>query len=146
MEKIILYEDKNLLDEISSDLKQFNPLLEKVKANYEALELGDFTNNIFKEIALKGVGKIESDFTENLEKQIDKLEVINSILRENLSNGCRPIFQKFANSVVALRRFKPDTYSRITPLKLKFISYENDEFFLSEKDKEEILENSLKYS
>lgn len=144
MERILLQEDKGLLAEISGDLTQFMPLLEKVKVNYEALELEDFTNDLFKEITLEGVGRIENDFTENLEKQIDKLEVTNSILRENLSNGCKPIFQKFANSVIKLRRFKPDTYSRLVPLKLKFISYKNNEFFLSEKDKEDILENDCR--
>lgn len=140
MKRVLIHEDKNLLDEISSDLKQYQPLLEEVRVNYLALELGNFTNDILKEITQSGIKRIEDNFIENLDKQIDKLEVTNSVLRENLLNGSKPMFQSFSNSVAELKRFKPDTFSRTTPLRLKFISFKDDEFHLSESDKKEILE------
>lgn len=144
MKRVLLHENNNLLGEISSDLNQYLPLLKEVKKSYENLELGDFTNEIFKEIILTGTNGIDTRFTENLKKQIEKLEVTSSILKENILNGSRTLFQDFANKVSLLKRFKPDTFSRINYLKLNFISYQSNGFYLSEENKEQILENECR--
>ncbi|MHB1106563.1 MAG: hypothetical protein ACYCZ2_09390 [Lutibacter sp.] len=144
MEKILLYEDKNLLNEICGDLSQYLPVLTKVKKNYNNLEMGNFNNKIFKEIVLVGIVGIEDNFTKYLENQMKKMDVTNSVLKQNLLNGCRPLFQSFANSVSELKKFKPETYSRNTRLKLKHISFNDEVFCLSNNDKEEILEDECR--
>ena len=50
MTRILIQENKNLLFEISSDLKQYLPHLDQVKKSYENLQLGNFSNEILKEI------------------------------------------------------------------------------------------------
>lgn len=60
MERILIHENKNLLSEIKTDLKQYLPLLEKVKKSYEGLQLGNFTNDILKEIVNNGTRQIEN--------------------------------------------------------------------------------------
>lgn len=142
--RILLFEDKPLMNEICGDLNQYLPFLNRVKKNYDNLEMGAFSNEIFKEIVLKGIVGIEDNFTKYLENQMEKMDVTNSVLKQNLLNGCKPLFQRFVDSVNELKKFKPDTYSRVTGLKLKFISFKNEVFYLSENDKEEILENNCR--
>ncbi len=144
MKRVLLKEDKNLLIEICGDLNQYLPLLNKVKKNYDNLEMGAFSNEIFKEIVLKGIVGIEDNFTKYLENQIKKMDVTNSVLIQNLLNGCKPLFQKLADSVNELKKFKPETYSRHTGLKLKYISFNDEVFCLSINDKEEILEDNCR--
>ncbi|EKT4509607.1 hypothetical protein AAIP42_001007 [Flavobacterium psychrophilum] len=144
MKRVLLHENSNLLGEISSDLNQYLPLLKEVKMSYENLELGDFTNEIFKELLSTGTNGIDIRFTEHLKKQIEKLEVTSSVLKENLLNGSKTLFQDFANKVSLLKRFKPDTFSRTNYLKLNFISYQNIGFYLSDENKEQILENECR--
>ncbi|WP_206758557.1 hypothetical protein, partial [Tenacibaculum finnmarkense] len=79
-----------------------------------------------------------------LKKQIEKLEVKSSVLKENLLSGSKPLFQDFSNKVSLLKKFKPDTFSRINYLKLNFISYQNNSFCLSDENKEQILENECR--
>lgn len=144
MKRILLHEDENLLNEISFDLNQYIPLLQKVKTSYETLELDNFCNDILKEITLGGIKNIKNNFNKNLEKQIENLKVTNSVLKENLLKGSQLVFQNFEETVKELKRFKPETYSRVTGLKLQFISYKNEVFYLSKKDKESILENDCR--
>lgn len=144
MKKVLLHEDRNLMSEISSDLNKYLPLLKEVKKSYENLELGDFTNEIFKELVLHGTKGISQKFNKHLEKQIEKLEVTSSILIENLLTGTKPLITEFENKVFLLKKFKPDTYSRSSYLKLDFISYQNNCFYLSDEDKEQILEHDCR--
>lgn len=144
MKRVLLQENSKLLIEISSDLKQYLPLLKKVQNSYESLELLDFNDEVLKEIVLSGTKGIEAKFIENLEIQIKKLEVKNSVFKENLMNGSKPLLLKFTDSVKELKRFRPDTYSRLNYLKLNFISFKNNEFYLSDENKEQILENECR--
>ena len=55
MEKrILIKEDLHLFRQIATDLKQFMPVLNETKASFECLEIGAFTNEIFKETVLLG--------------------------------------------------------------------------------------------
>jgi hypothetical protein len=144
MKRVLLHENSSLLHEISSDLNQFMPLLKEVQNSYESLELGDFTDDILKEVVSTGTKAIELKFTENLKRQIEKLEVTSSVLKENLLSGSKPLFSDFANKVLLLKRFKPETFSRTKHLKLNFISFQNNTFYLSSENKEQILENECR--
>lgn len=48
MAKVLLSDDSVLLNKIVGDLQQFNCLLERLKAQYEALGLGNLTDEVFK--------------------------------------------------------------------------------------------------
>lgn len=87
MERILIHENKNLLSEISTDLKQYLPLLQQVKKSYENLQLGNFSNDILKEIIKPGTGQIEKSFNESLNDQIEKAGISNTIVKSNLLKG-----------------------------------------------------------
>lgn len=144
MKRILLQENASLLREISSDLNQYVPLLKEVKSSFELLELSPWSNDILKEIVLTGANGIEKRFTEHLANQIEKTQLTSSILKENILSGSKSLFQDFAQKVSLLKKFKPDTYSRQKYLKLNFISYENNIFYLSDENKEQILENECR--
>ncbi|SNB15564.1 hypothetical protein KU06112801_470009 [Flavobacterium psychrophilum] len=59
-------------------------------------------------------------------------------------NGSKPLLQDFIDKVSLLKRFRPETYSRNNYLKLNFISFENGTFYLSNENKEQILENECR--
>lgn len=144
MKRELLQENRNLFGEICSDLNEYLPLLKQVQNSYENLELGDFSNEILKGLISPGVNGISKRFTEHLEKQIEKLEVTSSVVKENLLNGSKLLLLKFMESVQELKKFRPETYSRNNYLKLNFISFENGTFYLSKENKEQILENDCR--
>lgn len=144
MKKQLIHQDTNLLLEICTDLSQYLPILNEVKKSYENLELDEFSNEIFKEIISNGTNRINIKFLENFENQLKRLQITSVVLKENLLNGSDLLFKEFESNVSTLKRFRPETFSRLKYLKLNFISYSNNKFYLSEENKEQILENECR--
>ncbi len=144
MERILIHENKNLLFEISTDLNQYSPFLEKVKKSYENLQLGNFSNEILKKIIKSGTEQIEKSFTESLNDQIEKAGISNTILKSNILKDSEQLYFSFLENTRELKRFKPETYSRRNFLKLNVISYLNGSFTLTDENKEQILENECR--
>lgn len=144
MKRVLIHENKDLLIQISRDLKQYLPLLEQVKKSYENLKLGDFSQDILNEIVKSGTRQIQNRFDESLEDQIDKSGIENSILRDNILKGSEKLFVEFSENCKELKRFKPETFSRNNYLKLNVISFENGTFYLTDENKEQILENECR--
>ena len=144
MTRILIQENKNLLFEISSDLKQYLPHLDQVKKSYENLQLGNFSNEILKEIIKSGTAQIEKSFTESLNDQIEKAGISNTILKSNILKDSEQLYFSFLENTRELKRFKPETYSRRNFLKLNVISYLNGSFTLTDENKEQILENECR--
>ena len=144
MERILIHENKNLLSEISTDLKQYLPLLQQVKKSYENLQLGNFSNDILKEIIKPGTGQIEKSFNESLNDQIEKAGISNTILKSNILKDSEQLYFSFLENTRELKRFKPETFSRKNYLKLNVISFQNGTFYLSDENKTQILENECR--
>lgn len=144
MKRELLNENRDLLLEITSDLKQYLPHLEQVKKTYENLQLGNFSDAILKEIVKSGTGQIEKLFNESLNDQIGKAGISNIILKDNILKGSENLIFEFIEKFRELKRFKPETFSRKNYLKLNVISFENKIFYLSEENKEQILENECR--
>lgn len=139
--RILIKEDQERFVEISKDLKQFMPVLKEIKASFEALEIGEFTNDTFKQIILLGASKQIESYIKYLNNQLDKQGVTSSIIRQNAIKDHESVIERFKKSVDNAKRFQPQIYSSNRPkLSLKFISYENG-FCISEEDKEMILES-----
>ncbi len=144
MERILLHENKDLLFEICKDLKQYLPQLEQVKKTYENLQLGNFNDDILKQIVRSGTGQIEKQFNESLNDQVEKAGISNIILRDNILKGSENLIFEFLEKIRELKRFKPETYSRKNYLKLNVISFQNGTFYLSDENKTQILENECR--
>ena len=144
MKRVLLQEDKNLLIEICKDLHQYLPHLEQVKNTYEKLQLGNFSDEILKEIVKSGTGQIEKLFNESLNDQIEKAGISNTILKSNILKDSEKLYFSFLEKTRELKKFKPETFSRKKYLKLNTISFQNGTFFLSEENKEQILENECR--
>lgn len=142
MEKrILIEEDFSKFKEIAGDLKQFMPVLNEIKASFEGLEIGAFTNEVLKESFLLGPKKYIEIYLKNLNNQLDKWGAI-SIIRQNAIAGSEKLTERFKNAVADAKRFQPEIYSANRPkLPLKFISFEDGHFVISREDKEMILEN-----
>lgn len=142
--KKLLKEDIHKFAEIASDLKQFIPHLNELKSSYEALEIGTFTNTVFKEIVLSGPTKSIETYVKSLTDQLDKIGITNSTIRENAIKNHEYVIERFKKALSDAKKFIPETYSANRPkLSLKYISV-NDKtgyFHISSHDKEMILES-----
>ena len=145
-ERILQKQDDQSYNVMSRELRDYKPLLEDVKSNYEELQLGDFSNAIFKEIVTSGTGGIELRFKEEILSQMKKAGITLKIMQENMAKGNKQLFEKFKDSVNRLEDYKPNNFStyNIPHLPLENISYSDGEFFISEKDKEQILEKHFR--
>lgn len=144
MKRILIHENKDLLFEICKDLKQYLPQFEQVKKTYENLQLGNFNDDILKQIVRSGTGQIEKQFNESLTDQVEKAGISNIILKDNILKGSENLIFEFLEKIRELKRFKPETFSRKNYLKLNVISFQNGTFYLSDENKEQILENECR--
>ncbi|WP_026976249.1 hypothetical protein [Flavobacterium tegetincola] len=141
MKKELIYQNDNLLSEIIRDLSQYKPLLEEVKECYEKLELGNFTNEILKEITEININGIDKMYREKCESDYAKVNISNAIIKENLMRGSDELFNGLVFATVALRKFRPETYSRSARLKASQISFIDGRFQCTELDQEHVLED-----
>lgn len=139
--RILIKEDIYLFREIAKDLKQFMPVLNELKASFEDLQIGAFTNQAFKQIILLGPTKHMEIYVKNLNNQLDEAGIKIHIIRQNAIKDHESIVERFKKAVNNAKSFYPDTYAVSRPkLVLKFISHENGLFVISKEDKEMILE------
>lgn len=139
--RILIEENKAKYIEIVKDLKQFMPVLNELKASFEALEIGEFTNDDFKRIILVGPTNYIEIYVKNLNNQLDKAGITIQIVRQNAIKNHEFVIERFKKAVENAKRFSPEIYSANRPkLPLKLISFEDGLFVISKEDKEMILE------
>lgn len=142
MEKrILINENRNLFNKISSDLKEFQPLLNELKVCYEALEISSFTNDVFKKLVLVGTNEFKEKYIEKLNSELDKAQITSSLIRKNAIESYKEVIIKLDKALQETKSFRPVIYANESRprLTLNFITFENG-FLISKYDKEDILE------
>jgi hypothetical protein len=141
--RTLIEENESLLPVLSRDLKSYKPLLEKVRVTFEKLDLESFTDANLKEVVITGTRNIEVEFESKMKAQLKKAGVTSTVIQENMMNGSRGIFQAFKDAVGSLKNYIPkrmwNEINYILPLDK--ITYENELFFISGEDQENILED-----
>ena len=138
--RILIKENIELANEIAADLVQFKPVLANFKRAYEAMELGPFSNEIFKTLILTGTSNTIAFYITTLNSQLDKIGITSKKMRENSIAGHDNIIEDLKNALEAAKRFKPTIYSDRATLSLKFISF-TDRFVITDEDFDAILES-----
>lgn len=140
--RVLVSEDKDLLNQILKDLKQFLPHLNELKKDFENLEIGEFNEEVFNTLKQKGTLFFEDKFTLKLNKELDKIGAQSMFLRNNMSSNSSVLIEKFKNSYKKVKNFVPETYAGVKrqTLRLEFISYKFT-FFIDEPEQDYILEN-----
>jgi len=140
--RLLINEDKNLLKAICKDLNQFTPKLKTLKKNYDALQIGKFTNEIFKELINKGSYEIAIKYRQTLEDQLDTLHVVSTVMRKNLLDKHDIFVKDFKEALLGVTSFYPRRFSRDNSptLELIYISYVDNFFVISKQDVEKITE------
>lgn len=129
------------------ELTHFKPYLEDLRRTYENLQVGEFSSEIFKKVVSSGTLEIEEKFNQDILTQIKSMGITNKIIQDNLTKGNKELLEEFKNALRDLLSFKPDihlthrTFGDNHPnLTLKYISFSEGKFFISEEDKENLLE------
>ncbi|MHA7829454.1 MAG: hypothetical protein ACX93O_00040 [Flagellimonas sp.] len=144
--RILIHEDKKLFDDFQRQFKQYKPLLENLKKHYQLLEMGPFTNKVFKNLLEGGMVEFTKVYEAFIDKELDNGSTTsNRSLRNRIKNGFENDLLPLSNTLDTLKRFEPrygkyrDVRSR---LDLKHISY-NDKlmaFWISREDSETLKE------
>lgn len=137
---LLIDEDKSLLSLICKDTSQYLPLLEKLKKKYDSLQLGEFDNEIFKELINDGSGGVIEKYHQSLERQLNTLKIKSKIMRKNLVAEHNIYIENFKKSLLLVTSFMPHRFSRnVSPtLELNYISYHNGTFQILSEDIEAI--------
>lgn len=139
--RTLIKENIALGHEIASDLVQYKTPLADLKRAYEALDLGPLTNDIFKTLILTGTKNTVAFYITTLNSQLDKINIVSKIMRENAISDHDKIIEDLNKAVAAVKTFRPELpYSRSISLPLRFISF-TDRFIVTDEDFEAILEN-----
>jgi hypothetical protein len=144
-DRILISQDNVLFKEICSDLEQFKHGLNKLQTHYEALEIEGFSDEAFKEIVFHGTNEIKKRFEKNIASEIENLGVKNTLIKENILSGSEALLNNFLLCVQEIKSFRPTKYgNREYCLELRSISFGRNGFYLSNDDKEYILESKCR--
>lgn len=144
--KILIHEDKTLFEGFNKQLKEYMPMLKDLKKRYQLLEMGPFSNKVFKDLLKGGMVQFVKTYEAFIEKELDKSETTkNRVLRNRIKDGIDRELIPLSNSLDKLKRFEP-RYSKYdgarSRLDLRHISY-NDRlmvFWISNEDSERLKE------
>lgn len=144
-QRVPIHEDLDKLKRITDQFIKFKPLLEDLRTKYDILEIGEFKNEVFKELIKAGPAKVELRYLKFLNKQLDNMNITSTAIRKDmLRNYLKPL-NALKESLKALISFRPSV-SSIFPdaaLKVSSISFGNNSwtFYISDEDKKAILES-----
>lgn len=122
MAKILLSENTVLVNKIVGDLPQFKTLLERVKAQYEAIGYGAFNDSVFKSLLIN---------------------LAHPLLPSNPSQAQSEATVSLNETLRTLKAFRPEKSSQdidVPKLELQYISYVSGEFVIKSEQVEEITE------
>lgn len=141
----LIYQDDSLLTDICNDLRKFKPALEKLKAAYAALELTeDFNDSIHKELITKGSARMTEQYKKELNAQLDKSGITNTSLRAVALSGAEEPQMLLSKALQELKEVVliPSyvTNPRHQVLSLRQISYVDQDFVITDQDRESIAE------
>ena len=106
--KILIHEDKTLLEHFNRQLKQYMPMLKDLKKHYQLLEMGPFSNKVFKDLLKGGMVQFVKTYEAFIEKELDKSETTkNRVLRNRIKDGIDRELIPLSNSLDKLKRFEP---------------------------------------
>jgi hypothetical protein len=132
-------QDDDLLAKILGDRHQFMPLLNRVKAAYLALEIGEFTSETWEQLKSEGAYFAEARYNQMLNDEIAAAGVKHRVLKRVVLEGTDEYITDLKRAFNDLTAFQPSNYSQRTE-KLQYvdISYDGEDFVVSESDKETI--------
>lgn len=144
--KIMVFEDKKLFEDFQYQLKQYKPLLENLKKHYQLLEMGPFSNKVFKDLVNGGMVEFTKVYEAFIDKELDNGGTTsNRSLRNRIKNGFEKDLIPLSNTLDELNRFEP-RYGKFRDarhrLDVKYISY-NDKlmvFWINREDSETLME------
>ena len=145
--KKLIYEDSKGAESLHKDLKRLEPLLKEMYRNYENLELGHFEKDVFDRIKTKGAQILKSEYFGSIDKQLKKMGITSSVIKQNLRNGSADVFDKFASSVSAVKSFNDyhRSFNDNTPyLKLDMIDFKAGWFRITEETENNFIEEHCK--
>ncbi|MDQ6482338.1 hypothetical protein [Dyadobacter sp. LHD-138] len=133
-QKILIIEDRSVLNVINIDLYGYIRHLNTVKSKYEDLELGAFTAEIFDKVVKSDQAKIEitRDYWDAQKQQLKASGITNAVLVETVLAGSNGPIDAFAASLRQLYK------SRMTyPESVEYIRFDDDRFGI-QKDYEHL--------
>jgi len=143
--KKLIYENQNLYKDIERGLKQFSPVLIELKESYEKLEIGEYSNDVHKMLLTEGSRRVEKQYWERIDAQIKQSGITSKIIISNMKVGSEAPINEFCQSLKKAKNFKPILYTSISiHMRIQYLSYIGGAFFVSEKDKEQILEQECR--
>lgn len=140
--KKLIFEDKDKFNIIVRDLKQYYPLLEKVKEEYEKLDIGTFDDEVFKKIKQRGSKPAKSLLNTTIHKQLRSLKITSDIMKKTFLEDADVKFKSFEDAVTEFENFRPHYYtsSVFGTIKPEFVSYYEGEFTVTDDSKVIILD------
>jgi len=82
--RTLLFEDSKAIEKYEVRINQFLPIFTKIKTCYEGLEIGEFTDEVYKDLLNNGVNNIRSKYSKAFDDKIGGLPLVirQSIERE----------------------------------------------------------------
>ncbi|WP_318310433.1 hypothetical protein [Flagellimonas crocea] len=143
---ILIHEDIKLFRDFQKQMAQYKPLLENLKTEYDKLEMGPFSNKVFKGLLKAGIVEFTKTYEAFIDKELDRGGTTShQSIRKRIKRGLENDLSGLSSSLDKLKRFEPryGKYRSVSDrLDIKYISY-NDRlmiFWINREDSETLLE------
>jgi len=105
MEKKLIHTDEKTYNDLLIKGRQAKLAIEQLKEEWDKLDLGTvFSDTVFRHILSNGMTYIASLYNEGQEKQLDKLKIMNPIMRQNMLAGSEAVLKPISAAVAKVQK------------------------------------------
>ncbi|WP_194767859.1 hypothetical protein [Tamlana sp. I1] len=145
--RILIDEDKKHLSKIVNQIEKFQPLLQKLKAKFEGLELGPLTDEVYQELVSQGSKRLAQEHLKNLNGQCEKAGITSQIIKEGFYKTSQDRINQLNDVLGKLKNLRPIDISLVTNFNVPslrptdiYYSQKRNLFMVGPEQKEKLLE------
>lgn len=136
--RTLLYEDTDSLELYITRLRQIAPTLDKIKTAYESLELGAFTDDVYKNLLDKGTEEIEAKYINDFNSKVQRLP---ATIRQSSEKNRDELLKMLKMALNNLHQQNNSGFASIA-LPLDALTFADGVPTITESDRETILERN----
>lgn len=141
--KLLVHEDKTAIQKTIYCLEQFIPEMSTLKTDFETLNLGSFTNEIFNKLKDNTSGQIIIQmYYESINKELDRVGIENAITRASILSAHESTITEFKEKI---NRFFNSLDTSFGMVELKLLEYRNGKFIIPTESLKTITERNSYY-
>ncbi len=140
--KILIHQDESAIERTIKCIETFTPELNTLKEKFEKFTKEQFSDEVFKVLIEDKGENIIQKYLNSVNKELDKIGIINEVTREGLIKSHEEVITQFRNSIKSILQ---NNHNEFGIVRLEYVSFKKSRFIISDESMNLIKEKNSIY-